>query len=117
MNAIDVFKSLSEPIRLRLLHLLAHAEEELCVCDLVTIIGAPQGTISRHLTHLRLLNWVTDRRSGTWIYYKLTAPEDKLRLCLFNCLKTCFESDPILAQDLKTYADLKKKNRIASCQV
>lgn len=115
MNAVEVFKSLSEPVRLRLLHLLAYADNELCVCDLVTILDAPQGTVSRHLSYLRHNNWVTDRRSGTWIYYKIAPTSDPLRKNLIQCLLTCMDDDPVLSKDLELYTQLKANKKIAVC--
>ncbi len=115
MNTSDLFKSFSEPIRLRLLHLLATTEPELCVCDLVTLLDAPQGTISRHLTHLRLVGLVTDRREGVWVYYRLAPSQTKAHAALLNCLKSCFEDDPTLAADLQHYTKLKKSKSLACC--
>jgi ArsR family transcriptional regulator len=115
MNTLDLFKSFSEPIRLRLLHLLGNTEPELCVCDLVAVLDAPQGTISRHLTHLRLVGLVTDRREGVWVYYRLAEAKNKAHAALLECLTTCFEDDPELANDLKQYHRLKKSKSLACC--
>lgn len=115
MNSLDLFKSFSEPIRLRVLHLLSNTEPELCVCDLVAVLDAPQGTISRHLTHLRLVGLVTDRREGVWVYYCLSPAKTKAHAALLNCLKSCFEDDPTLAADLQHYTNLKKSKSLACC--
>ncbi len=115
MNAIDLFKSLSEPIRLRLMHLLSNAGPELCVCDLVAVLGSPQGTISRHLTHLRLVGLVADRREGVWVYYRLAPATTKAHAAMLRCLESCFEDDQMLAQDLQQYVSLKKAKALACC--
>ena len=62
------FKSLSDATRLRILNLLAGGE--LCVCDLMAVLGLPQSTISRHLAYLRKHGWVDARRSGKWMHYR-----------------------------------------------
>jgi len=67
-----LFKALSEPIRLRIIRLLL-AKEELCVCELVEVLGISQSVISRHLAYLRNHNILVSSRSGVWVYYKLTA--------------------------------------------
>lgn len=115
MNAVDLFKSLSEPIRLRLLHLLSHTEPELCVCDLVAVLGSPQGTISRHLTQLRHVGFVSDRREGVWVYYRLSPSTSDAHSAMLDCLKLCFSEDPLLAKDLATYSELKKRKALACC--
>ncbi len=58
-----LFKTLSEPVRLRITHLLLRAGE-LCVCDLVERAGAvPKcGVMSRHLTYLRNNRLASTRR-------------------------------------------------------
>ena len=71
-QAAQVFKALSEPIRLRILLLLSHGE--LCVCDLVAVLGTAQSTVSRHLLVLRTAGLITARRKGKWTYYRLAQP-------------------------------------------
>jgi ArsR family transcriptional regulator len=67
----QVLKALSDPIRLRII-LLLHAEGELCVCDLMAVLGLPQSTVSRHLAYLKRSCWVDTRRQGVWMYYQLS---------------------------------------------
>lgn len=115
MDVTELFKSLSDPLRLRIMLLLASTEPELCVCDIVSVTGAPQGTVSRHLGHLRLVGLVNDRRDGTWVYYRLSKPVSKVHRAMVNCLKTCFADDPVLSKDLKQYLRLKKTASLACC--
>ncbi len=66
-----VFKALSEPVRLRIVHLLLD-KGELCVCDIVDCLGLSQSVISRHLAYLRNSGLLTTRREGVWVYYRFT---------------------------------------------
>ena len=66
----NLFKSLSEPVRLRILYLLLE-HDELCVCDIVTSLELSQSVVSRHLAYLRNSGLVNTRREGVWIYYQL----------------------------------------------
>lgn len=66
----EVYKAASEPIRLRILAMLAHGE--LCVCHLHGALEAPQPTVSRHLGILRHAGLVRARRDGSWVHYSLT---------------------------------------------
>lgn len=66
-----IFKTLSEPVRLRIVYLLLEAGE-LCVCDLVDTLGLSQSVVSRHLAYLRNNGLVSTRREGVWIHYKIT---------------------------------------------
>ncbi len=75
-----LFKSLADETRLQIFWLLM-AKEELCVCDIMGVLGITQSKASRHLRYLFHLGWVTDRREGVWMNYRLSvtpgSPEDK----------------------------------------
>jgi ArsR family transcriptional regulator len=65
-----VFKALSDPVRLRLLSLIAsYADGEACVCDVTEAFDVAQSTISHHLRVLREAGLVDCERRGTWVYY------------------------------------------------
>jgi ArsR family transcriptional regulator len=64
-----VFKALSDPIRLRLMSMIAAAGEEVCVCDLTGQFEVSGPTISHHLRVLREAGLVDCERRGTWVYY------------------------------------------------
>ncbi len=93
-------KGLSDPIRLRLAVLLA-ARGELCVCTLSGALRQPQYKISRHLSILRNQGLVEVRRQGTWKYYRLRPPADRIEKSLQNCLTDCFQTHPTVRQDLQ----------------
>jgi len=73
----QLFKALSEPIRLRILALLTDGER--CVCDLMAVLDLPQSTVSRHLGALRNAGWVEGRRQGLWMYYRLTGDNSSIQ--------------------------------------
>ena len=67
-----VFKALSDPVRLRLLSLIAsHAGGEACVCDLTPAFEVSEPTISHHLKVLREAGLVTSERRASWVYYRV----------------------------------------------
>ena len=66
------FKALSDPVRLRLLSLIAAAPDgEVCACDLAAPVGKSQPTVSHHLKVLREAGLVATRRRGTWVHYRV----------------------------------------------
>ncbi len=67
--ATELLKVLAEPLRWRIVELLA--AEELCVCHLVDELGVPQPLVSHHLRVLRELGLVTTERFRYWTYYRL----------------------------------------------
>jgi ArsR family transcriptional regulator len=70
-----LFRALSDPIRLRLLSLIAG--RDICVCFLVEILGMSQPKISRHLAYLRRAGLVAARSDGKWVHYRLADPADE----------------------------------------
>ncbi|WP_414635814.1 ArsR/SmtB family transcription factor [Amycolatopsis sp.] len=65
-----MFKALSDPVRLRLLSLIAsHEGGEACVCELIGPFDVSQPTISHHLKVLREAGLADCERRGTWVYY------------------------------------------------
>lgn len=65
-----LFKALGDPVRLRILSLIAsHPGGECCVCDISPAIEVSQPTISHHLKTLRKAGLLNCERRGTWVYY------------------------------------------------
>jgi ArsR family transcriptional regulator len=64
-----MFKALGDPVRLRLLSLIAASGSEACVCDLTDAFDLSGPTISYHLKTLRETGLVDCERRGTWVYY------------------------------------------------
>jgi ArsR family transcriptional regulator len=63
-----MFKALGDPVRLRLLSMIA-STAEVCVCDLTEGFAVSGPTISHHLRVLREAALVDCERRGTWVYY------------------------------------------------
>ena len=69
-----LLKALADPVRLRLLSLVAaHAEVEACVCDLNDAFDLSQPTISHHLKVLHEVGLLDRSKRGTWVYYRIKA--------------------------------------------
>lgn len=65
----ETFKVLGDPTRLRIAYALAR--EELCVCDLATVLGVSQSVVSHSLRALRQMRLVRYRKEGKIAYYAL----------------------------------------------
>jgi ArsR family transcriptional regulator len=66
------FSALSDPVRLRVLSILAASPEgEVCVCEFVEPLGKSQPTISHHMKILSEAGLVQGDRRGKWVWYSL----------------------------------------------
>jgi ArsR family transcriptional regulator, arsenate/arsenite/antimonite-responsive transcriptional repressor len=65
-----LFKAIGDPVRLRLLSMIAcHDGGEACVCDLTGAFDLTAPTISHHLKVLKQAGLIDSERRGTWVYY------------------------------------------------
>ncbi|OLN30636.1 MULTISPECIES: metalloregulator ArsR/SmtB family transcription factor [Desulfosporosinus] len=65
----DLFKTLGDPTRIRIMDALA--KSEFCVCDLAELLDLSQSATSHQLRVLRNSNLVKYRRDGKMVYYSL----------------------------------------------
>ena len=98
-RSIDlIFKAFSDPTRLRILNLL-QGKDELCVCDIIGVVGGPQTKISRHLAYLRRAGLVEARKNGLWMHYRLRPAATAFHRKLLECLACCQSEMPQLERD------------------
>jgi len=72
-NIAQVLRLLGDETRLRILILVS--QTPLNVSELTTILGMAQSGISRHLSHLRKMKLLQERKEGIWTYYQFAQKE------------------------------------------
>jgi ArsR family transcriptional regulator len=77
-----VFGALADPLRARIMCLLA--EHELCVGYLVEVLQTIQPVISRQLSVLREMGLASARREGKWVHYSLVRPSNQAAATVLN---------------------------------
>jgi ArsR family transcriptional regulator len=92
-----VFKTFSDPTRLRILALLER--EELAVQELMDILGMAQSRVSRHLAILREAGLLRDRRDGTYVFYRFGAPDDGPWREAWELVKRSLSGDSAIERD------------------
>ena len=70
-DIVKIFKALADPNRLRITLLLRR--RELCVCELMSVLGLEQSRVSHHMRILREAGIAEDVREGRWIIYRIPA--------------------------------------------
>lgn len=68
---LSVAKALADENRLRVLCAL-HGRE-LCVCQIIELLGLAPSTVSKHMSILHQARLVDSRKEGRWSYYRLAA--------------------------------------------
>jgi ArsR family transcriptional regulator len=91
------FKGFADPTRIRILNVMAAGE--LCVCDVVDVLGLPQPTVSRHLAYLRRMRLVEFTRARKFAHYRLAEPANAVHRNLIECVRSCFTGVPSLDRE------------------
>ncbi|MGK2962044.1 MAG: ArsR/SmtB family transcription factor [Gemmatimonadaceae bacterium] len=84
----ELFRGFADPTRIRILSILAAGE--LCVCDIVELLGLPQPAVSRHLGYLRRSGLVEVTRERKFAHYRLALPRSTVHRNLIDCVRSCF---------------------------
>ena len=71
---VRIMKALSDPNRVRVLKLLE--DRSLCVCEIQSVLGLAQPTVSSHMKTLEDAGLVSKARQGTWTIYSQTLRGD-----------------------------------------
>jgi len=104
-NIINITKALSEENRVRALMMLRQGE--LCVCQLIQMLGLAPSTVSKHMSILYQAGLVDARKEGRWNYYRL-ADEDAPEFVL-EAIKWVQDS---IGKDKQIVRDAKQVKRV-----
>ena len=67
-------KALADETRVRAL--MALRQRELCLCQLIELLGLAPSTISKHMSLLKQAGLVVSRKQGRWVHYRLAPAFD-----------------------------------------
>lgn len=102
-----ILRIFAETYRMRILSLLAR--ERLTVAEMCQILGSSQSNLSKHLTKLRLVNLVRDRREGRFVVYSLHLDQSPY-LEIIKVILTALAEKEIVKKDFAKLKKLKTKN-------
>jgi len=105
-NLRQTLKALADDTRLRIVHLLSH--REMTVKEIGFVLEANQPFVSKHLTRLRLLHIVNDRRERNFIHYSLNTQLAQGDIVLL--LLPSFRHVGIFQEDVQRLKKIKKHN-------
>jgi ArsR family transcriptional regulator, arsenate/arsenite/antimonite-responsive transcriptional repressor len=104
-QVVQIYRALSEEMRLRILMLLTHGE--LCVCDLMAIFNEPQSKISRHLAYLKNSGLVGSKRVGVWMHYFVKEPMDEIARAQIDFMRQHLSSHEWSQKDMAIMEEVK----------
>jgi len=107
-TVMRVTKALADAQRVRILMLLQ--EGELCVCQIVEVLGLAASTISKHLSILEDADLIVCRKDGRWAYYRLTSGrQGAFAAPVRNWISKTLTDDPDILRDRQ------KLKRVTAC--
>ena len=106
-SIVKILRAAADPTRLRILLLLN--AEELSVAELQEILVMGQSTISTHLSHLKQVGLVEDRRTGKSSFYRLASPSG--HPVLHALLEQAQKETPEATEDHATMRTVVKKRQ------
>ena len=98
-----IMKLLSDNTRLRILMLLTR--RELCVCQVMGVLGISQPLVSRNLKLLFDSGFLEERKEGKLVFYSMKKRMDDLHARMIGLLKDTLKGDRILSEDLRSLRD------------
>jgi ArsR family transcriptional regulator len=102
-EVLRLLKLLSDETRLRILMILKR--RELCVCQIMAVLGISQPLVSRNLALLDDAGLLKERREGKLIYYSIRDDLPSGISRLLNLLREELKDDETLTMDLDTLKD------------
>ena len=85
---LAISKALADESRLRAL--CALQQGELCVCQIIELLGLAPSTVSKHMSILRQAGLVRGRKEGRWMHYRL--PGGNARVAVRDAIEWAFGS-------------------------
>ena len=106
-----LFKTLSDPNRLRILKMLQ--TKSLCVCEITDILNLATSTVSKHLSILRDTGFIIEEKEGKWVNYMINPrPSDKRISSILSTLDFWISDDNLIISDKQK---IQKVDRVTVC--
>jgi ArsR family transcriptional regulator, arsenate/arsenite/antimonite-responsive transcriptional repressor len=114
-DLMAVLKALADENRVRAL--MALVPGELCVCQIVELLGLAPSTVSKHMTILRQARLVDSRKQGRWMFYRLARTDTSVEAKKLAALVCKLLADaPQTREDAKRLRQILKIDRDELCR-
>ena len=112
---LNITKALSDESRVRTLMFLRGGE--LCVCQIIEMLGLAPSTVSKHMAILVQAGLVERRKNGKWHHYRLPGEEAPVPVQdALKWLESALVKSPVVAEDAKRLKAVMKKDMKTLCE-
>jgi ArsR family transcriptional regulator len=112
---LAVMKALADENRLRVV--VALQGRELCLCQIVELLGLANSTVSRHMSILHQARIVESRKDGRWSYFRLARENESPEAAAAASLAmNSLERDDKIRSDAKQLKQILKMNPEVLCR-
>jgi len=108
LDLIEIFKALGDENRIRILNLLIR--QELCVCEIETVLEITQSNASRHLNKLKSAGVITNEKKSQWVYYRVDNKFIEENNLLYEFLKNKMDENTQWIRDVERLKKYKNSN-------
>lgn len=108
LDFVEVFKALGDKNRVRILNLLVN--QELCVCEIETVLNITQSNASRHLNKLKNAGIITCEKKSQWVHYMIDNNFISENRLLYEHIKSKMTDNIQLSNDLEKLKKYKTSN-------
>jgi len=112
-EVLNAAKAISDENRVRALMMLTGGE--LCVCQIIEMLGLAPSTVSKHMSILRQAGLVETRKEGRWIYYRLADRESSTVREILKWLKKYLKNDIKIVKDVRQLRRIRKMSKDQLC--
>jgi DNA-binding transcriptional ArsR family regulator len=108
-DVLSITKALSDETRVRAL--LSVKDGELCLCQIIDVLGLAPSTVSKHMKVLQQARLVERRKRGKWHFYRLADGGDgPAARRAFEWIRTELRHDPTIRQDARKIREVRRKD-------
>jgi ArsR family transcriptional regulator, arsenate/arsenite/antimonite-responsive transcriptional repressor len=114
-DLMTVIKALADENRVRVLR--AVQGRELCVCQIVELLGLAQSTVSKHVSILHQARLIDNRKEGRWMFYRAANDDAPVEAREISAVVSqLLASDPEAGEDAKRLKKILKMDRDELCR-
>ncbi len=115
---MDAFLALSKALadESRARALLALRQSELCLCQLIALLGLAPSTVSKHMSQLKQAGLVASRKQGRWVHYRLAPSADGTIRVAQEWAQEALVRDPLIREDAKRLRAILRQDPAELCR-